>query len=229
MALFAAENSQDGALGLGLENSEVQPLKPLNGSAYVGISGSINFNVSARLTVPILGSIRSIRDELEGGGVDQDFQNSFGFAINGDGSASINRTWLDNVTTTTLKFTPVNGARPITLNREAKWTLTFGAGTYQFEASYNYPQLKQLNPQEVLNKASSDLIAEYPDQTTSLSFLSYNSKLLAGSWRFLTYFGRDSLITMLLMQPILSDSAIEAVLGAALERVNHEDGMSYPD
>lgn len=113
----------------------------------------------------------------------------------------------------------------VVLNREAAWTLTFGSGTYRFDASYNYPQLEKLEPSEVLTEAASDLITQNPDQTTSLSFLSYTDKLLAGTWRFLTYFGRDSMISMLLMQPILSESAIEAVIGAVLERVNRTDGM----
>jgi len=224
MALFAPESGQ-GSLTMRLEDSENgQSVEPLTASDRVGVSGSINFDTSARLTVPILGSIRSIRDFTEGGGVSQDFQNSFGFAINGDGSASINRTWFDGVTTTTLKFSPLNGAQAITLNREAAWTLTFGAGSYSFEASYNYPQLEQLSPQEVLNDASSGLIAQNPDQTTSLSFLSYTDKLLAGTWRFLTYFGRDSMLSLLLMQSILSEAAIEAVIGAVIERINRNDG-----
>lgn len=105
--------------------------------------------------------------------------------------------------------------------------LRFSAGTYQFRATFNYPQLDQLSPTEVLNKASQGLAKENPDQTTSLSFLSYSNKLLAGSWRFLTYFGRDSMLSALLMQPILSqgeDGAIEAVIGAVLERINKADG-----
>jgi hypothetical protein len=226
LALFAAESGQEDALKIALEKSgDADAVESLNESDRVGISGTISFNVAARLTVPILGSIRSIRDETEGSGVSEDFQNSFGFAVNGDGSAFINRTWFDGVTTTTLKFTPLNGAKAVVLNRGYKWTLTFGAGSYRFEASYNYPQLEQLSPQEVLNEVSSDLIAQSPDQTTSLSFLSYKNKLLAGTWRFLTYFGRDSMIAMLLMQPVLSEAAIEAVIGAVLERINRADGM----
>jgi hypothetical protein len=60
-----------------------------------------------------------------------------------------------------------------------------------------------------------------------LSFLSYSTKLLAGAWRFLTYFGRDSMISLLLLQPVLSEGqggAIEAVIGAVLERINRTDG-----
>jgi glycogen debranching enzyme len=89
--------------------------------------------------------------------------------------------------------------------------------------------MKQLSPAEVLNSASQDLIQSNLDQTTSLSFLSYSDKLLAGTWRFLTYFGRDSMITLLLMQPVLSEGkggAIEAVIGAALERINNTDGST---
>jgi hypothetical protein len=223
MAMFASENGNQ-SLGVKLEQSD-EPLTAFNDSTRVGISGSINFNSATRLTVPILGSIRSIRDFTEGGNVNQDFQDDLGFALHTDGGASINRTWFDGVTTTTLSFTPLDGSAAIMLNQEATWTLTFGAGTYRFEASYNYPQLEQLSPQEVLTDAvAPDLIPQYPDQTTSLSFLSYTDKLLAGTWRFLTYFGRDSMISMLLMQPILSDQAIEAVISAVLERINRTDG-----
>ena len=101
------------------------------------------------------------------------------------------------------------------------------ANTSLVDASFNYPRLEQLNQTEVLNLQSADLVQQQPDQTTSLSFLSYEDKLLAGTWRFLTYFGRDSMISMLLMQPVLSEGengAIEAVIGAVLERINRTDG-----
>ncbi|KAH7371704.1 hypothetical protein BKA66DRAFT_551495 [Pyrenochaeta sp. MPI-SDFR-AT-0127] len=225
LALFAPESGQDGTLGIKLEKTASgESLDPISESARVGVSGVLNFNDTARLTVPILGSIRTIRDFTEGGRTNQDFQGSFGFSLSEDGGATINRTWFDGVTTTWLTFTPLNGAQAIVLNREAAWTLTFGSGTYQFDASFNYPQLEQLAPQEVLTNAASGLVSQNPDQTTSLSFLSYTDKLLAGTWRFLTYFGRDSMISMLLMQPILSEAAIEAVIGAVLERVNRADG-----
>ncbi len=61
----------------------------------------------------------------------------------------------------------------------------------------------------------------------SLSFLSYTNKLLAGAWRFLTYFGRDSMISLLLLEPVLSEGeggAMEAGIAAVLERLNRTDG-----
>jgi hypothetical protein len=68
--------------------------------------------------------------------------------------------------------------------------LNIEAGTYRFSASFDYPQLEQLSAVEVLNEESQGLITQNPDQAQSLSFLSYSEKLLAGAWRFLTYFGR---------------------------------------
>jgi glycogen debranching enzyme len=150
------------------------------------------------------------------------------FTENLDG-ATLSRTWFDNVTTTSLTFMPVDGANAIKINRGGSTTLHFGAGNYQFNASFNYPQLKQLSPQAVLNDASRGLVGQFPDQTTSLSFLSYTDKLLAGTWRFLTYFGRDSMLSLLLLQPVLSEGengAIEAVIRAVLERINRNDGST---
>lgn len=231
LALFAPEpsTSADAALAIHLENtssSTGQELTPITTPTRIGISGLLTFSRAARLTVPILGSVRAIREFTETGTVNEDFQHSFGFGLTADGGASINRTWFDNVTTTWLDFAPVSGgASPVVLNREAAWTLTFGPGTYRFDATFDYAeQLEGLGPQEVLNDASAGLIEEKEDETTSLAFLSYRDKLVAGTWRFLTYFGRDSMLSLLLMQDVLSEEAIEAVIGSVLERVNHTDG-----
>jgi hypothetical protein len=55
---------------------------------------------------------------------------------------------------------------------------------------------------------------------SALAFLAYEEKLLAGSWRFLTYFGRDTLCTLLLLLPALRPEVIEAGLGAVLDRLD---------
>ena len=118
----------------------------------------------------------------------------------------------------------MNGARPIKIKHR---TLLFGSGDYLFEATFNYPQLDQFDASSVLNSASQDLIAKEPVRTKSLAFLSYKSKLLAGAWRFLTYFGRDSMISLLLLQPVLSSGeggAIESMIAAVLERIHRNTG-----
>lgn len=199
---------------------------PANGGSVprVGVSGTISFNSSATLTVPILGSIRTIRDFTEGPSLlVPSIQNMIKINSTANGGVSMSRLWLDNITTTEFAFIPLNstGASPPTVNNQ---TVNFTAGDYVFYADYNYPQLTQLNASTLLNPGSQGLIGQQPDQTTSLQFLSYTGKLLAGAWRFLTYFGRDSMIATLLLQPVLSDQAIEAVIGAVLERINNTDG-----
>ncbi len=75
-----------------------------------------------------------------------------------------------------------------------------------------------------------DQAADDPAARGALSFLSYREKFLAGSWRFNTYFGRDTLMSVRLLMPVLKPSAIEAGLSAVLARLSpkgevaHEEG-----
>ncbi len=52
-----------------------------------------------------------------------------------------------------------------------------------------------------------------------LGFLAYQEKFLAGSWRFDTYFGRDTLISAMLLAPVLEPEAIESAITSALDRL----------
>ena len=233
-AFFAPQNGVNGSLGIELVNSTaggaLAPVYvPATGSSQyprVGVSGTVRFNSSATLTVPILGSIRTIRDFTEGPSLlYPQIQKALMFNSTSNGGVTISRLWLDNVTVTDLAFIPqmASGAGKVTIGNQ---TINLTAGDYTFYADFNYPQLTQLNSSTVLNSASQALITQQPDQTKSLQFLSYSEKLLAGAWRFLTYFGRDSMIAALLLQPVLSDQAVEAVIGAVLERINRTDGSA---
>jgi hypothetical protein len=54
----------------------------------------------------------------------------------------------------------------------------------------------------------------------TLTFLAYREKFLAGSWRFDTYFGRDTLIAARLLMPALSAPAMESALSSVLARLS---------
>ncbi|KAK5465231.1 hypothetical protein LTS15_001794 [Exophiala xenobiotica] len=232
---FQPQNGRNGSLGIELVNSTLgKPLGPVykteQGSKYpyVGVEGVLSFNSSATLTIPILGSIRTIRDFTEGPSLLRPtIQDAINVTMTNETGATLSRLWLDNVTVSSFTLVPYqNSGTNITIHQRNK-TISFGPGFYSFSASFNYPQLTQLTPGQVLNVASQNLIQQQPGQTTSLSFLSYTEKLLAGAWRFLTYFGRDSMISALLLEPVLSQgngSATEAVIGAVLERINRTDG-----
>lgn len=237
VAFFRPANGINGSLAIRLENGtgDEFPLhgyyeppagNSLSGLPMVGISTLFNLNASAILTIPILGSIRNIRDFTEGPSLLYPIiQDAIAFNEEDQGGVSMRRTWLDNVTTTQMSFAPVDDQGSITIvNR----TLELHAGTYNFSASFDYPQLEQLDGDEVLNDQSKTLLEEDAASVTSLTFLSYSQKLLAGAWRFLTYFGRDSMIAALLLQPVLSageSGAMEAIIGAVLERLNRTSGV----
>jgi hypothetical protein len=53
----------------------------------------------------------------------------------------------------------------------------------------------------------------------ALAFLSYEEKFLAGSWRFNTYFGRDTLISLTLLAPVLQPAALESGIASVLSRL----------
>ena len=232
VAFFAPENGINGTLALALENATNDAITPVyqtngTGNATVGVSGVISFNSTAVMNVFILGSIRTIRDFTEGPSIlYPEIQNATKFTQTSTGGISLNRIWLDNMTETTLSFEPVSGGGGNITFTMPNIT-TFAAGSYRFNTTYNYPQLTQLNSSVVLNSQSQALINSNTTDTNSLAFLSYSTKLLAGAWRFLTYFGRDSQIATLLLEPILSqgeNGAIEAVIAAVLERLNQTDG-----
>lgn len=70
-----------------------------------------------------------------------------------------------------------------------------------------------------------------PAARNALAFLSYRDKFLAGSWRFDTYFGRDTLMSVRLLMPALQPVAVESGLNAVIARLSpggevaHEEGI----
>ena len=223
---FQPENGVNGTLEIKAINSTVgSPLAPVyiarDGYPSIGVKGVIQFNNTAVLSLSILGSVRAIRDFTEGPSLLYlKLQEGIQVKKFGSNGVSISRLWLDNVTTTTLTFTP-GASHRVEIN-DGK--ITFEAGEYLFSAHIDYPQLEQLGLHDVLKDES--LVDKHPHETKALSFLSYSDKILAGAWRFLTYFGRDDMISTLLLQPILSENAVEAVIGSVLERINRSDGTA---
>ena len=70
-----------------------------------------------------------------------------------------------------------------------------------------------------------------PDQESrnTLTFLSYREKFLAGSWRFDTYFGRDTLMSVALLMPALTPAAVEAGLDSVLARLSAKGEVAHEE
>lgn len=63
----------------------------------------------------------------------------------------------------------------------------------------------------------------------SLQFLTYREKLLAGSWQYLTYFGRDTLISIMLLQRCLQPSIYEDALQSVLDRTSVSGDVAHEE
>ena len=201
----------------------------------VGVSGRLEISHEATLNLAILGSVRSVRDYTEGHGIlNPKVQQGIRIAksTRDDNAIDITRLWFDGKTTTCLTFAPEKyaktGAAKLSLiQEESRDKIAFAPGVYLFNTHLNYPQPSCISPTQLLKPSFHHLLLQKQDAVNALSFLSSPVKLLAGGWRFLTYFGRDTLISLLLLGDILSEGehgAIEAGLSAVLERINFEDG-----
>lgn len=62
-----------------------------------------------------------------------------------------------------------------------------------------------------------------------LEFLSYREKFLAGSWRFDTYFGRDTLLTLMVLEPVLRPEALEDGLESVLVRLGPHGKVAHEE
>jgi glycogen debranching enzyme len=87
------------------------------------------------------------------------------------------------------------------------------------------PPLTPLSGTALLNGMES----EDKGATNALTFLSYQEKFLAGSWRFNTYFGRDTLLSVRLLLPVLAPDAIEAGLRAVLARLASDGEVAHEE
>jgi hypothetical protein len=110
-------------------------------------------------------------------------------------------------------------------------------GTVVFKAQAGQPlrlRVLALSGEEPLTPIGMDeLLSEdaVPDPLAKqvLAFLSYREKLLAGSWRFCTYFGRDTLLSIRLLLPVLGPVAIESGIGSVLARLNAEGEVAHEE
>ena len=98
----------------------------------------------------------------------------------------------------------------------------------EITAATGDPALTGFTEAELLKEtAADDHVAR-----EALRFLSYREKFLAGSWRFNTYFGRDTLMSVQLLMPALQPAAVEAGLNSVLARLDpagavaHEEALS---
>lgn len=213
---------------------EVQSIDAVNGMQMINSKGHRLFGVTADITLKtselvvnqaVLGNLRTIRTYLHEQTIPSNIQNEFSVR---EQSVRWQRQRLDGLGSYQLSVEILDGS----FTHQNKNDVHFHANKngilrLRLVAMTGDTPLTPIPTNDLLTPdANSDPLAR-----RALAFLSYEEKLLAGSWRFLTYFGRDTLLSTLLLMPNLKSQVIEAALGSVLERINdngevaHEEGI----
>lgn len=111
------------------------------------------------------------------------------------------------------------------------WVLTSDAPfAFRFTASVPHPPLGGLPAERLLTPAARALSGERVETSLrNLRFLSRGGKMMAGSWRFLTYFGRDTLLSLALLEPVLTREAFAEGLQSVLDRLSSSGQVAHEE
>lgn len=218
VAYFNATEGNSSALVMQLENGTLSSTV-FNGSA--GLTGTLTFDRNATLYRAIVSSIRTVRDYVEGPRIVRPiFAHS---AFMSGPSVVLYRQYINGSGANALVFTPADDTTTLTLLPDSNFTISLAPGAKQarvnFTATVHWPREVPIVPADALVAPGAQQLTRL-EELDQFAFLTYAEKFVAGSWRFLTYFGRDSLITLRLMMNKLSALAIEAPLSAALANLN---------
>lgn len=177
-----------------------------------------------RLTLrrAILGSVRVLRNAGHGEPLPKGYEN----AVEAGPPIVLRRTTLDGKHRMELRLEPKAGTAA-SVSADGAVTLTGASGgdvAFDATALSDEAPLTPIPKAAILDGAASD-----PRALEVLSFLSYDEKLLAGSWQYLTYFGRDTLLSTRLLMPALTPRMIEAALGAVIERLREDGDVAHEE
>lgn len=234
---FPSENT---GVGLWFDGGlEVVPdsLAPSVASSAGGQAVQIQLRVLEPTTVSkvVLDSIRTLRDESEGAGTAEKIE------------AARARLGRAGAVTTRVLRAGTEGKQRAVFRREQRYlndsaafeltvepavldgeTLVLQPGVVTLTAQVPFPAMPGFSQAELYREEYGRGLEREPgrvdDSLRALEFLVRREKMMAGSWRFLTYFGRDTLISLAMLEPILSDEALTAGIQSVLVRLS-PDGM----
>lgn len=151
------------------------------------------------------------------------------------------RTSLSGKARYTMRIRPLNGAVITTMdtqiaslgggglvNAQNKWRILSGADdNVEFEITFTTSE-----PPRIPVPAEELVVPEYLAKMTleekqKLEFLFYEDGAIAGAHAYMTYFGRDPLITAMIAQDAFSPRALKIILAAALDTVNDEGNPAH--
>jgi hypothetical protein len=190
-----------------------------------GVSAHLRSD-AARLDVgaAVLGNVRTLRDYVTTGGkmLPPDVANQ----VERGAALTFRRTSVEGQHHLELRLVPEHGTRIV--NRDGRSTLVAGKDgkvSVRVTALIDYQPLTPFAMADLLNPSAADR----PRDKQALAFLASTENFSAGSWRFLTYFGRDTLLSTQMLLPALQPGAVEAALGSVLERLSPQGVVAHED
>jgi hypothetical protein len=199
-----------------------QPLvtQDTRGRSLYGMTAEVTLNGTAELSFKqaVLSSVRVLRDYQALG----TFPREVGVnPMTRDSTITWARDRLDGAAGYQLSIQVTHG----TLLGDQMRAASDGKIALKITALSGEVPLTPLEGKHLLNdRAQADAAAR-----NVLTFLSYKEKFLAGSWRFNTYFGRDTLMSVRLLMPVLAPEAVEAGLGAVLTRLSPQGEVAHEE
>ncbi|MCH8621455.1 hypothetical protein [Undibacterium sp. TS12] len=193
------------------------------GRLLVGVTVDIGVD-RARLIVSgaVLSSARVLRDYQHDRRLPPGMHNTMHMGTN---SVRWSRDRIDGSAGYAMVLQVLNGS--VSTDAHGQITLSTAGQMLQLRltALTGEPALQPLPADQLLREPTAGTLRA----RQSLAFLSYRDKLLAGSWRFNTYFGRDTLMSLMLLMPALTRQATEAGLASVLERLDPKGAVAHEE
>lgn len=193
-----------------------------------GVSALLTCAVPAlRVHRLVLGSLRTIRHVGRDAELPPWHQVAVELTAQGPSPSLLaRRHTLDGQHRLELRVDPQDGTT-VTLDEGGEITLAAGPHGVRVRvaALSDEVPLTPVTPAGLLNERAGDC----PRDRDALAFLTYREKLLAGSWRFLSYFGRDTLLSVRMLMPVLEPPVIEAGLSSVLDRLSPSGEVAHEE
>jgi hypothetical protein len=221
-SIIVAFAAQDSALSLWLKpNSKltvsVKPHIVRDGRLH-GVKFELQPADRLRIERAVLGSVRTVRDYEHDGSKPAAIQEAI--KLNSD-TVVFSRASLDGKAIYSMKITGQE------VRRDRDGTIEVHGPRVSVEAMTSEAELKPMHSEDIIEP---EYLAKLTrDQVEMISFLFYREKFLAGSWRYLTYFGRDSIIMSLLLSDLLKVDAMEAVVGSVFNRMSKDGSVAHEE
>jgi hypothetical protein len=201
---------------------KLAPVRRNNG--MWGVSSTLTSDASLlRVKKAVLGNVRNVRDYFYGATIPPEFDYE---VVEGPSSIRLQLASLDGNHHLELLLEYLDGTKGGIEGSQ----IVFRAGSggkirLKTTALIDYTPLTPIPRSQLVTEQA----ANNPTALNALAFLSYEEKLMAGSWRFLTYFGRDTLLSLRMLMPVLQPRVMEAGLGAVIERIGANGQVAHEE